>query len=426
MKKFKLIFLTLSAIFFASLTAKAQWTNLWNNNIYGVCFATSADTCYTTGGSGQIFRTSNGGLTWDTMQTVFYESFFNDILFPSANIGYACGGSAFGIHKCTIVKTTNAGQTWDSVTSNTSEYEFNKIFFVNDTVGFFSGCDFLKTTDGCQTFSTITHPFLGMINSIYFFNDSVGLIAINEYVNSTKTRYRIARTTDAGLNWTTNYLDSTNNSSTIWNSKSINDIDFINSSVGFAVRDNGMYLQSANGGISWTPATLTNDSTNLKNIAMSKTSGVGYIACWKYTGTAYQSRIYKTIDFGFTWQTNFNTSFDGFYSISMATDETVYAGGYGYIFKTTNGGATSINENNFSENDFIVYPNPFNGELTIQINSTQVFQFTLYNSLGDKIIDKSLTKKNSTIDLSAYSNGIYFYKLTSDKQLIKSGKIIKQ
>ena len=85
-------------------------------------------------------------------------------------------------------------------------------------------------------------------------------------------------------------------------------------------------------------------------------------------------------------------------------------------------------ENSISnENVVSVFPNPSNSELNIQINSTQVFKFTLYNSLGEKIIDTILANRKTTIDLSAYSNDIYFYKLTSaDKNLIKSGKLIKQ
>jgi hypothetical protein len=77
-------------------------------------------------------------------------------------------------------------------------------------------------------------------------------------------------------------------------------------------------------------------------------------------------------------------------------------------------------------NPFFVFSNTTNNELTIQNNSMQQFQFTLYNSLGGKIIDKTFTDKMSTINLSSISSNIYYYKLSIDKQVIKSGKIIKQ
>ena len=94
---------------------------------------------------------------------------------------------------------------------------------------------------------------------------------------------------------------------------------------------------------------------------------------------------------------------------------------------TLSNSPSGITNLNTSEDVVSVFPNPSGNELNIQINSTQIFQFTLYNSLGEKIIDKNLKSKTSTIDLSVYSNDIYFYKLSSaDKHLIKSGKLIKQ
>lgn len=81
---------------------------------------------------------------------------------------------------------------------------------------------------------------------------------------------------------------------------------------------------------------------------------------------------------------------------------------------------------NSNENLVSVFPNPSNNILSIENNSTKMFQFTLYNSLGEKLIDKILPNKTSTINLSAFANDIYFYKVSNDKQEIKSGKIIKQ
>jgi len=87
---------------------------------------------------------------------------------------------------------------------------------------------------------------------------------------------------------------------------------------------------------------------------------------------------------------------------------------------------TGIGNLNSNENLVYVFPNPSNNILNIQNNSAQQVQFTLYNYLGEKIIDKTLTEKTSTINLSAYSNDIYFYRVNNDKHLMTSGKIIKQ
>ena len=73
-----------------------------------------------------------------------------------------------------------------------------------------------------------------------------------------------------------------------------------------------------------------------------------------------------------------------------------------------------------------VYPNPAFNNLNIQNNSSQVIQFSFYNSLGEQVISKSVTGKTGSVDLSSFPNGIYFYKITSDKDITRNGKIIKQ
>lgn len=97
------------------------------------------------------------------------------------------------------------------------------------------------------------------------------------------------------------------------------------------------------------------------------------------------------------------------------------------LIKTDSSGnvLSAINEIRNSDN-FFVFPNPTSNNLNIQNNSSQIIQFTLYNSLGETIISKSLTNKTSTINLSAYSNDIYFYKVLNENGEIKSGKIVKQ
>jgi len=93
------------------------------------------------------------------------------------------------------------------------------------------------------------------------------------------------------------------------------------------------------------------------------------------------------------------------------------------VLSNTPLGISAVNSN---ADLVLVFPNPISNELTIQNNSTQQFQFTLYNSIGEKLIDKILTAKTSMINLSAYANDIYFYKLSNDAQEFKNGKIIKQ
>lgn len=87
--------------------------------------------------------------------------------------------------------------------------------------------------------------------------------------------------------------------------------------------------------------------------------------------------------------------------------------------------STAINETSGNEN-IRIYPTPTFNQLNIQNNSAQQAQFLLYNSLGEKLIDKKIANKTNTVNLSAYSTGVYFCIVSNDGQIIKSCKIIKQ
>lgn len=96
------------------------------------------------------------------------------------------------------------------------------------------------------------------------------------------------------------------------------------------------------------------------------------------------------------------------------------------VLYTNNGGIVRVSEVNSLGSFVNIYPNPIVSNLTIQNNSTQTLQLLLYNSLGQKILDQVLTNQTSIINMSSYANQVYFYTLTIDSNVIKSGKIIKQ
>ena len=85
---------------------------------------------------------------------------------------------------------------------------------------------------------------------------------------------------------------------------------------------------------------------------------------------------------------------------------------------------TSINDNS-GKSKVEVFPNPFRKDFNIQINSNDETEFSLFNSMGEKIMTKNLDSKSTSLDLSSYASGIYFYKLTSDQRTM-SGKVIKE
>jgi hypothetical protein len=95
-------------------------------------------------------------------------------------------------------------------------------------------------------------------------------------------------------------------------------------------------------------------------------------------------------------------------------------------FVSACGGALSIIEDKESDNSLLVYPNPFNQQITInyELQNSQA-QLKVFNSFG-KLIKNVVLKNNQTvIDLSQYANGIYFIHLLDGKSAYTK-KVVKQ
>jgi hypothetical protein len=73
----------------------------------------------------------------------------------------------------------------------------------------------------------------------------------------------------------------------------------------------------------------------------------------------------------------------------------------------------------------IVYPNPTEGFVTIKNENLTSGQLEVYDSLGKRLLQQTITKENTQVDLTPFSQGIYFVKIVSGS---KSGikRIVKQ
>lgn len=88
-------------------------------------------------------------------------------------------------------------------------------------------------------------------------------------------------------------------------------------------------------------------------------------------------------------------------------------------------GDASLNTNNFDQNSVQIYPNPSKGFININfINLLENKQIDIYTILGQKIFSKTITCKETSIDISNHPKGVYIYNLYSNNSKIKTGKIV--
>ena len=154
---------------------------------------TDAVTGYAISRAGKIVKTTDGGLTWTSLNTGISVS-LKKVYFVNSNTGFALGSNQSGNY---VLKTNNAGQTWINTNlSNSIDKSVNSICFKNELVGFIVGDKlFKKTQDGGQTWSDVSSISIDAnFQDIKFQKQSnVGYLTLN-----TNEYYK---TTDGGTTW---------------------------------------------------------------------------------------------------------------------------------------------------------------------------------------------------------------------------------
>ena len=102
-----------------------------------------------------------------------------------------------------------------------------------------------------------------------------------------------------------------------------------------------------------------------------------------------------------------------------------YNSNIGYIYKL--GTLEGIKEETLSKAE--LFPNPFKNTTTISLNpdiNIAGISINIYNSLGQEINIIPLINNNKLIiDLSRYSNGIYYLIIRDNSNIIQSNKLVK-
>lgn len=77
---------------------------------------------------------------------------------------------------------------------------------------------------------------------------------------------------------------------------------------------------------------------------------------------------------------------------------------------------TSINEN--SINDIKIYPNPFDDVINILLKDNNQ-SLEIFNVLGEKVITLEMKQTKTQIDMSSFSSGVYYIRLSGNNKVVK-------
>lgn len=85
-----------------------------------------------------------------------------------------------------------------------------------------------------------------------------------------------------------------------------------------------------------------------------------------------------------------------------------------------------LNVNNISKSEFEIYPNPAQNVISVQFpNGFENASLTFYNSIGQKVLEKSISNEINKVSINNLNSGMYLYSIHS-KNKLQTGKIIKQ
>ena len=252
-----------------------------------------------------ILKTTNGGNSWTRSMYVDTNVFLVTISFPDSSNGYM--GGAYR----TIVYTTNAGSSWVKAYTDSSVsgiFPVFKIKFLNSQTGFASGGFFdlgsvlWKTTNAGRDWDgeiVGSEPIkdLVILNS----NNVIGVGGDFEFGAS------IVKTTNAGMNWNYNFLGYFGIGESI---------DYRTSyeawiSLGFA----GNFLYTLNSGNNWT-LTSTPDSLPIYDIQfIDSTNGwavgdEGVVLRYNYSTSSINTNSLNLIEKNFILHQNYPNPFN--------------------------------------------------------------------------------------------------------------------
>lgn len=390
MKKF-----TLFLLLVFSINTYSQWTDQYSgvsetlNDVYGI----TSDFAVIVGNSGTILKTVDGGQNW--IQKVSGTT--NDLKklqFLNQNVGFASGAGV-------LLKTTDGGESWASIMLETIPgfSESYGLSVISESTFFIvSGSDFFKkTTDGGQTFEIVNFPVGETISKIQFLNTQTG------YATGEQNLYK---TIDGGQNWNV----VANNVSSFY---------FLDENSGFIHSDEFIF-KTSDGGLSLSNAGLSHGVSNdIFSLNANVFWEVNYEAllCFCPPKICVTKRDLTSIP-DEQEIINCNVGSLAMYplnAIHFANETTGYiVGEGGRIMKNVTGTMEYMSVDENRKKELVkLFPNPTSSQLNIEFteNPNQEFFVSVLDYLGKTIVAKT---KQSKLDLTDISAGIYFAKIETD------------
>ncbi|HLG35056.1 MAG TPA: T9SS type A sorting domain-containing protein [Bacteroidia bacterium] len=390
------------SILFSTLQVSGQWNQSAFTTGGAAVDYPAANAAYMCGYQA-VYKSTDGGISWNEVLNMGPFAQFTDVDFVNADTGFV---SLYGwIHR-----TFDGGTTWTSVSGNAGErikFTGEKLFCSyasNDTTYIIRSDDY-----GSSWTILFQHYEPGALVYLFSFIDSLNARIINP-----NDLAHVYKTNDGCVSFDT--LNITNGPLVLQAKYDFKDLQY-------------GYLYGTEGSMSH-PTRTWNTGTfyfpiDLDGFGVLPVFDLDFNTSYVYASSLY-GKIFYSQDFGNTWTEQITPANEPISSISFLNYNQGIAVSDMKVLYTTNGGFTGIHESHGINSLITLYPNPSTGELNVQNNTTRLLEFSIQNSLGEKVFDQVLCNRSNVLDISFLSGGIYFYKAITHTNKQVTGKIIKQ
>ncbi len=348
-------------------------TSILNSSYFHSVYFPTENTGYVVGNFKKIFKTRDGGDTWEEISSspstkpyIWYTS----VYFIDESVGFVSGFEVpdilmnFGFESF-VMKTIDGGQTWQrSVIETSIDFRNSVVEFKTDQIGFIffditqQNEKIFVTNDNAQSWSDITPINIERIFKVCWIDSNNGIL-----FGKVNNSYTFLKTINQGQEWYEIPLPIDYNISDY----SINDIVFINRSIGFTVGQGGLVLYTNDAGEKWQ---VVNEST--VNILE-----VNFISDNEAVASS-GNELFKTFDGGKSWvylEGPTNSLSNYVTGLKFKNSNEGYVLGLKNQYLKTNDALNTYTLSLFPENFFLFYKHIDAYENNIYIAGTTVLPF---------------------------------------------------
>jgi photosystem II stability/assembly factor-like uncharacterized protein len=301
---------------------------------------TNPNTIYAGAGASGVYKTTNGGSSWNAVNSGLSNLFINTLAIDPTNPNtiYAGAGASGG-----VFKTTNGGSSWNAVNSGLSNLSIEELA-IDPTnpntiyAGTFGG-GVHKTTNGGSSWNAVNSglPDL-LINSLAIDPTNPSTIYAGSFDSAGTFGSGVYKTTNGGSSWNAvNFVLSGLNITSLAIDPT-NPSTIYAGSLDTAGTFSGGVFKTTNGGSSWNAVNSGLSGLSIFPLAIDPTNPNTIYAGYEGSG------VYKTTNGGSSWNV-VNSGLSNRFTRALAIDptnpNTIYAGLFGDgVYKTTNGGSS--------------------------------------------------------------------------------------